>query len=255
LKSEEEQGGAERRPHWDREGAWSRFIFPHKRFVLDMSEESIQNVLSILKHITSDLEEAQIFNIRNRTTAHQKRARQKFPQREEISECIRRIDAVVCDYLLEFGIIPMQHRPIKQTEDETGRQEWIVRSSLGSESLVRTFWKDIPGGFSLSKNKFYLFLPKFRMRDVFSTIRFEIIEESEFSRMWADYPIRVSRQNMLTDDEEEMGARKVMEFFEKMTKVELKAECSKRGLKKSGGKADLFRRLVENELNTPLLSQ
>ena len=255
LKSEDELGGADRKPYWDQEGAWDTYSFPHKKFVLDLNEESMQNVVSILIKITKDLEESQIFDIRNRTTAHKQVKSQKFPARKDILECIRRIDAVVCDYLVEFGILPIEHWPIRRTQDEVGRDSWIVRSSLGSESLIRTIWRDQPGGCGLERDGFYLFLHKFRMRDVPSTIRFQKVEDSEFSRMWLDYPIRVSRQGMLTDGEEERDARKVMDFFEKMTKVELKGECSKRGLKKSGVKAELIGRLIENELTPPLPSQ
>jgi hypothetical protein len=192
-------------PHWNKKDSWCPLIMTHKHLCLDLSDASIDKLCLDLKEITRGLENAKLFHIRNRTTAHKNLADGPFPTKEEISKCLTSIHEVITKLMIPRGLVdvPFMFSELRQS---TGTYDTVVvRNGFGNtltlkcDTVVESYHY-LPNLSAEWAN--HLILNGYRLRDSFTPIRFLVIEDSEFESMWANYPVRVTRRREQEDEEE-----------------------------------------------------
>jgi len=182
-------------PKYHNKSILINFPFMYNKLILDMRVSDIDKIIRFLKEITNKLEKGSVSSIRNRL----QHKRKDFPIQDEIINCCNLIDEVIKKMEI-YGIFPNVFYFEKQEKDNFGRGKvtFVDYKKNKKEIPVGTQYKacGLP-----SVKKATIFAPWAHIGDSNEVLRFEFVEESEYTNLWKDFPLkRVLQENQQSAD-------------------------------------------------------
>jgi hypothetical protein len=163
------------------------FPFLHKLLIMDLREVDRDRMISFLREITTELEKAQVCDVRNRI----EHRRLDFPNKAEIERACRAIEetvskmeaAGICPliYLYAGMTIDLYRRRFVKLRDYRGREIEIVAPSQYEAC-------NLPSALQPQ-----IVVPWMHIGDSLELLRFRFEETSDYVEMWRDYPKTITR--------------------------------------------------------------
>ena len=170
------------------------FLFKHRILLLDLNPKDNSEILNVLTNVTTELEKSKVCDIRNRL----QHRREKFPKSKEILEACEAIKNTV-NKLESTGLSPLVYNYSGMQEDKFGRKFITLRNYSGDTSTLR-----LPSQYRLctldTLKQPQIVVPSINIGDTSDKFRFIIQEQSEYTDIWEDYPMR--KERVSNDDTE-----------------------------------------------------
>lgn len=160
------------------------FPFLHKHLILDL--ENFQRVITELKSLSQRLKNIDVCKIRN-CTSHQ-REDEDFPPKKKLERFCYQIKEII-QSMEDLGIYPMVYRLHKKIKETYGRTKVKLINDANNVvelNLLNDNFFELP-----SFKDPLIFVPLLKLRSFDSGLRFSIKEESNYTKMWEDFPKRL----------------------------------------------------------------
>jgi hypothetical protein len=185
--------GPEELPTYHFNSTVDRFPFLHKCLLLDLREQDQDFVLKCLESVTARLQKVDCCNLRNRID----HMRKDFPTRNEIEIVAAEIRDVI-RFMEHSGICPTLYRVVTIRQDPFGRSVVTTANYAGDEIAFR-----LPSLYEVVRlphvHDPVLVVPSLHVGDSIEPLRFELVESSDYSRIWANFPRRRLRLPEVND--------------------------------------------------------
>lgn len=169
-------------PKWWPHSGVHRFPFRHTIPFLDLSPESQSDLIDRLERVTQVLLSGDAMGVRNRIP----HGGREFPSVSAFQVALAAIDEA--QQLLETGGLSANVSQFAGSEhDAMGREAVFLTDYMGRKATVRSPSDVRRCGLPASSDP-QIIVSKARLRDSAEVLRLKFDVESEFSRMWADYP-------------------------------------------------------------------
>jgi hypothetical protein len=170
-------------PHQSMTG---HYPFDHLLPFFDLAEQSQKSIIRSLEESATKLHEANLANVRNRIEHHNSGS--GFPDRDSLQKTLRAIKE--CFEIWESsGMIPYQYRVMKVEFDEYRRWCAQLRSPSGAVTYTHgpssTDLTNMPDG-----DRPHIPFKAARLKKANDSLRFRLVERSEYWKMWKDFPLR-----------------------------------------------------------------
>jgi hypothetical protein len=161
-----------------------RFPLTHTIAFLDLTQDSRERIISTLRDVAARLARSEVSRIRN-DRIHFRRF---SPDLSSLSACLVEVQQAV-KLLEDSGFCRIQYRCVRNSGDEWERTVYVLRNSRGREiSFTRPSaytWMQLP---SLRREQYLMTSAIFA--DPNEMLRFTLRHESEYARMWMNFPRR-----------------------------------------------------------------
>jgi len=178
------------------------FPFKHYHFVFDACEVEVRRSLDVFASVNKRLQDAPVMRVRN-NLGH---AADLFPSRDEIEQCCRALKETIGE-IERCGLVPGVYANVAVENDGWRREKVVSRDYSGREviwfrSPSLTCLHELPEVYEPQ-----VLIPSIKFPDSAEPLRFAIKEDSDFARMWENYPRRRSRSEEASEpDQGEAGA-------------------------------------------------
>lgn len=161
------------------------FPFKHYHFVFDVSEAELRRCLDLFESVNKRLQEAPVMRVRN-NLGH---AADLFPTRDEMERCYQALNETIGE-LERSGLVPTIYGSVAVEHDGFQRQKVISRNYANAEvtwfrSPSLTCLHELP-----EVNEPQVLIPSIKFPGTAEPVRFSVKEDSDFTRMWENYPRR-----------------------------------------------------------------
>jgi hypothetical protein len=160
------------------------FPFLHKALILDLPNQDQEEVLDLLKEVTTSLSRANVCNIRNRI--EHSREKKEFPSRDEIE----RMCEVICNKvkdLISFGLCPSVFWNTERYKDKYNRLFIKCKDCNNREITLITSPQHNYCRFP-DFSRPLVIVPGMHIGDSGELMRFHFEETSSYTEMWKDFP-------------------------------------------------------------------
>lgn len=171
-------------PIWARHQSARRFPFHHTLPILDLDEEAQVEIIDLLDRASRVLLSGDVMSVRNRVP----HGGGDFPSSNEIQIVLAALDESMT-VLENSGLSPTVWHYSGSTYDTFGRRTVTHQNYLGHKHCLRTPSTLTGCGFP-SVTDTQVIARTAILRDASESLRFTFEVESDFTRMWAEYPRR-----------------------------------------------------------------
>lgn len=174
------------------------YIFPFKStaLLLDIQEQDIQKVIKLTEQISYVLDKDQICSIRNRI----EHKRDDFPTQSQIETACTTIISIVRE-MQNVGVLPTIYLYSGKTSDKYGRGYESLMNFDGKVINIQTQSQytrcKLPSLFEAQ-----IIVPIMRIKGSIEYIRFGYEEDSEYVKMWRDFPKKAREESSKTTSQE-----------------------------------------------------
>jgi len=170
-----------------RSGSSYKFLFLHKYPFLDLTRESQENIIQVIRESARILKSGQVDEVRN-VTIHPDRT---FPAQDVLLAAIDSADNVLRT-VEQAGLIPITSS-MRRREIDRDNREVITLETPGRDNIqfMRPTACVLTGFPRLSEQQYIV--PSAIFDGTNEVLRFGIREESEYSQRWENYPVRKVR--------------------------------------------------------------
>ncbi|MFI6648668.1 hypothetical protein ACIBI8_13690 [Streptomyces sp. NPDC050529] len=166
------------------------FPFLHTIPFLDLSSDSQDQIMNLLKEFTRILEEGGVTDVRNRLQ-HQ---REDFPKEDELLRCLRAIGAFL-EGAETSGLCPTLFKSTGTSRDSAGRSSYSFKDYRGRDYVVKrpsgVGRAGLPG---LLTDQFIV--PVASLSASTEVLRFSVGARSTYTELWQEWPkYRVSSES------------------------------------------------------------
>lgn len=176
--------------HYSAESSLQLFPYKHYKFVCDTTPSDVDGLVALCEGTTLTLQHSKVFEIRNKLEHNN----EELPSSEEMRKCCQLLSDAI-RILDESGMIPCLYAQKGRNADGFGR-EWIS-SQNGSGREVK--WQPSPALAAIRSlplpHQPQIIVPGFKIAETNEPLRFGAEEDSEYTRMWAEYPKHGSQTN------------------------------------------------------------
>ncbi|MCC7389304.1 MAG: hypothetical protein IT431_11095 [Phycisphaerales bacterium] len=197
-------------PHWSVRAGLD-FSFPHTVLVLDIERTQCDSLLSLLGEATAGLRRGKVAEIRNRCEHN----RRDFPSPSEFLDMVLHLERTIMSSE-SAGLTPILYYDDAITMDQYGRTSVSLTGYQGRRVHVTlaASWAAVQGVPSLAGG--VLLLPGVTIGNSNEPLRFTLEEESEYRRLWSEYPRRRTRTagGNVADEDSGAGRREMLDLGE-----------------------------------------
>ncbi|MEU2554153.1 hypothetical protein ABZ589_21110 [Streptomyces sp. NPDC013313] len=169
-------------PSYARHAELTPFPFVHTIPFLDLSLDSQNRILDLLKEFTRILEEGGVADVRNRLQ-HQ---REDFPAEDELLRCLRAIGAFL-DGAESSGLCPTLFKSTGNSRDSAGRSSYSFKDYRGRDYVAKrpsgAGRAGLPG---LLTDQFII--PVANLSSSTEALRFSVGSRSTYTELWQEWP-------------------------------------------------------------------
>jgi hypothetical protein len=165
------------------------FPYKHDAYVCDATASDIELIMGTCNETTVKLQQSRVFEIRNKLEHNN----EEIPSAKEMGKSIELVSEVVTT-LQDLGLIPVIFAT-KAVQSDAFDRTWVVsEDGLGREIK----WHPSPALKAIRSlpeiTEPQIIIPGFRIPETNEPLRFEVEEDSEYTKMWQDYPKHGSRE-------------------------------------------------------------
>lgn len=175
--------------HYYENSALQLFPYTHKAYICDATPADVDLLLHTCEEITTQLQQSKVFEIRNKLEHNN----EDLPNEKEMAKCAQLLDEVV-KTLEGLGLLPIIYANRETETDGFGRVR--VTSQDGGGRLFE--WEPSPALRAIKSLPAVaapqIMIPGFRIPETNEPLRFKVEHDSEFTKMWQDYPKYGSHQ-------------------------------------------------------------
>jgi hypothetical protein len=169
--------------HYYGKSSLQLFPYKHHAYICDATKHDVDSINGICDEIALKLQHSKVFEIRNKLEHNN----EELPNAKEMLRCAELLAEVV-SVLEEWGLLPVIFANQDVTFDSFQRTSVLSRD--GQERVFK--WQPSPvlkGIKSLPEiGAPQIIVPKFKVPDTNEPLRFYIEEDSEYTKMWLNYP-------------------------------------------------------------------
>src|SRR6266540_18777 len=161
-----------------------RFVLRHKYAILDMDENAVNNAISLLRQTALTLKRTKLMEIRNRIP----HAGGTFPSKDEFQSMLSAVELTIVA-LEDAGASPLVCHVSESVGDSYGREYSEVADYRGKRTRLYMPREMSRSGLPSTTTPQVIFVSAL-LRDSAEVLRFSVEEDSEYARMWSNYPRR-----------------------------------------------------------------
>jgi len=173
-------------PRFHGKTALQIFSFLNKILLFDLKETSILRVLEALREITSELEIANVSNVRNRL--QHSRKSDEFPKQNEIDQACGAISSVVTK-MEKSGICPLVYFRHNSSADSYDRSSITLQDYKG-RNLVFHRPSEFSSSTKVGIKGAVIITPWLHLKNSSEPLYFAFVESSDYLMMLKDFPKR-----------------------------------------------------------------
>lgn len=176
-----------RLPEWVDKTPLLDFPFRHTRPVLDISEESQQSVVDVLRDVPTTLATADVAGVRNRIDHWREEAHagRDFPSGAEIQTVCDAVQQLV-GKLVAAGLCPAVLELVRRTDDAFSRSRLEFADEAGRSLTLYEPNALMMCGLPRSRRQVAMLVA--RLAGHSDVLRFCLVESSPYSDLWRDFP-------------------------------------------------------------------
>ncbi|MFE3740401.1 hypothetical protein [Streptomyces sp. NPDC059134] len=169
-------------PSYAQHAELTPFPFLHTLPFLDLSSDSQDKILDLLKEFTKILEDGGVADVRNRLQ-HQ---REDFPKEDELLRCLRAIGSFL-DSIEISGLCPTLFKSTGNSRDSAGRSSYSFKDYRGRDYVAKrpsgVGRAGLPG---LLTDQFIV--PVANLNSTTEVLRFSVGARSNYTELWQEWP-------------------------------------------------------------------
>jgi len=169
--------------HYEGKSSLQLFPYKHQFYICDATASDVQFLITVCEEITVKFQQSRVFEIRNKL----EHDNEELPSSREMIKCAEILREVV-NTLQEYGFVPIIFAHKDRHSDAFGRKFVVSRDGMGREIK----WEPSPALEAIRSlpalTTPQIIVSKFKVPETNEPLRFAVEEESEYTKMWRDYP-------------------------------------------------------------------
>lgn len=169
--------------HYHGKNSVQIFPYKHTKYVCDASDVDAQSIVQICEETAAKLQQSKVFEIRNKLEHNN----EEIPSAKEMAKAGELLSDVVAK-LQDCGLVPVIFA-FKKAESDVFSRAWIASQDASGREIR---WQTSPVLMTIrslpSVGAPQIIVAGFNVPETKEPLRFGVQEDSDYTKMWQDYP-------------------------------------------------------------------